>query len=278
MRIAEWINLTYFICLTALACVQTLPATRRRRITAFAILGIGLTLAGRFSETILGPEGSFTLRNWLPAVTILVAYWQAGQFYLEPSDRLQKWLQSTDDALGTALRVLEPLMRSRPLAAYLEVVYLLAYPFIPLALAVLVFSGYSRQADYFWSVVLLSSYACYGMLPFAPSLPPRLEPASGVDARKAWKEKHRALNLWVLGWLGIRANTFPSGHVAATLAASLVLLERLPLVGSIFLWVAVSIAVSTVVRRYHFFLDALLGALLALVFRILLGGIEFGEP
>ncbi len=272
MRVAEWINLSYFAFLTAVACIQSLPQERRRRIVRLGAIGVCLTLAGRFSGVVLGGEWGFTIRNWLPAGTMLIAYWQAGQFYMEPSERLQSWLQSFDDRLGQALRHLRPLIESRLIAKYLEIAYLFAYPFVPLALAVLLLSGPGRNADYFWSVVILASYSCYGSLPFAPSLPPRLTPDAGVDSLRKWKSKHRRVNLWVLDRLGIGANTFPSAHVAATFAASLVLLETVPLAGWIFLCLSVSIAVSAVVRRYHFFADAVLGALLAVGSRILLGG------
>ena len=52
--------------------------------------------------------------------------------------------------------------------------------------------------------------------------------------------------------------------MAATTAASLVVYQFLPTVGMVFLWVALSIAVSVVVRRYHYFADAVLGVALAL--------------
>ncbi len=272
MRAAEWINLVYFVFLSGVACVRNLHGLRRRRIVTLAGIGILLTLAGRLSDRVVGEDWSSTGRNWLPTVTILIAYWQAGQFYIESSLRLQSWLQGVDDRLGVALRSVASVVGSRWVVAYLEVVYLFAYPLIPLALGVLLFSGFGvGDVDHFWTVVLLSSYSCYVMLPFAPTLPPRLAPGSGVDSRREWRENHRTFNLWILDWFGIGANTFPSGHVAATIAASLVLLENAPLAGAVFLWFSVSIAVSTVVRRYHFFVDAVLGALLAVGFRILLG-------
>ena len=272
MRAAEWINLVYFVFLSGVACVRRLPGLRRRHIVTLAGIGISLTLAGRFSAPFLGEDWSITVRNWLPTVTILIAYWQAGQFYIEPSVRLQSRLQRIDDRLGVALRSVASVVRSRLIVAYLEVVYLFAYPLIPLALGVLLLFGFGGgEVDHFWAVVLLSSYSCYAMLPFAPTLPPRLVPGSGVDSRREWREPPRSFNLWIFDWLGIGANTFPSGHVAATIAASLVLLEIAPLAGAVFLWFSVSIAVSTVVRRYHFFVDAVLGALLAVGFRILLG-------
>jgi len=61
------------------------------------------------------------------------------------------------------------------------------------------------------------------------------------------------------------ANTFPSGRVAATTAASPVVLEHGPILGAVFLWVSAGIAVSVVIRRYHFLTDAVLAVAMVLV-------------
>jgi membrane-associated phospholipid phosphatase len=73
------------------------------------------------------------------------------------------------------------------------------------------------------------------------------------------------LNRWILGRGSIQAITFPSAHVASALAAALVLLRVEPWIGAIFLVIALSIAVATVVGGYHYASDALLALVVALV-------------
>lgn len=272
MRVAEWINITFFCVLTGLSWFMPLPGVRRWRIMGLATIGLGLTLAGSVSETIGGSGWGSLLRDWLPAPILLIAYWQAGQFYLRPRRIFQDWLQGVDDRLARSLADLYPLVSRRWGALYLEIVYLLAYPLVPLGLAVLYIFGRADSADRFWSVVLPSAYLCYAMLPFLPTMPPRL--AGGVDSLRNRGERHRILNLRVLDRLGIGANTFPSGHVAATTASSLVVLDFFPEAGFVLLWMAVSIAVSVVVRRYHYFADAALGIVLALGIWLFVRGVS----
>jgi membrane-associated phospholipid phosphatase len=71
------------------------------------------------------------------------------------------------------------------------------------------------------------------------------------------------LNLFIVKTASIRLNTFPSAHVAVSVAAGLVLLRLAPLAGIIYLWLSLSIAVGAVVGRYHYALDAFTGAALA---------------
>ena len=265
MRIAEWINLIFFLLLTGLAWIRPLTLVRRGKIALLGGIGVGWTLASWRSDLFLAPSWSTFVRDWSPAPIVLIAYWQAGGFFVEPWEAFQERLRRMDSVVGRALGVFKGLSSSRWFRVYLEAAYLLAYPLVPFALVVLYLGGRAGQADLFWAVVLPPSYVCYAMLPFIQTLPPRLLHTNGVDfVQGTERGVHRLLNLWILRYLGIGANTFPSGHVAATMAASLVVYQFLPTVGMVFLWVALSIAVSVVVRRYHYFVDAVLGGALAL--------------
>ena len=127
----------------------------------------------------------------------------------------------------------------------------------------------SQAADQFWTVVLPPSYACYVFTVLFQSLAPwQVDAEEGVYLRRS---NIRSLTLWVLRHGSIRANTFPSGHVANSLAIALVLLELIPVAGAVFLWIAASIAVATAVLRYHYTIDAVLGAALALLSFVLFG-------
>ena len=109
-------------------------------------------------------------------------------------------------------------------------------------------------------VVLLATYTCFAVTPFVPALPPRV---SGYDKFEIPPNSVRALNRWMLSRASIQAITFPSAHVAASAAGALVLLRLEPRVGLIFLWVALSIAVATVVGGYHYAADVLFALLVA---------------
>jgi undecaprenyl-diphosphatase len=75
----------------------------------------------------------------------------------------------------------------------------------------------------------------------------------------------RRLNAFMVRRTSIGWNTFPSGHVAGSLAVAVAVSEALPSL-CIPLGVAASlIAVSTVVGRYHYAVDAVAGALLTFV-------------
>jgi len=65
--------------------------------------------------------------------------------------------------------------------------------------------------------------------------------------------------------LTIRANTFPSGHVAGSLAVALAVIGVMPGFGLLFLFLAGSIAAACIVGRYHYIADVVTGALLTLV-------------
>src|SRR5579862_4233652 len=119
-----------------------------------------------------------------------------------------------------------------------------------------------RDADHFWTVVLLATYTSYGMLPFIQTRPPRMLSEKWSAPPPA--SKVRALNMWILRHASIHANTFPSGHVASSAACALILLRLGPLwVGLIFLVVALSIAAGAVAGRYHYAADAILGFIVA---------------
>jgi hypothetical protein len=261
MRAAEWLNLGYFSFFIVFAWVRRLDAERRLRAGVIGAAGLGLTLATVVSPDYFSPRWSSVLRDWLPVPLMLMAYWQAGQFFVQPSSRLQTLLEDLDRRWLGSLVVNPP---RGWLGAYLEFAYLFCYPVVPLALATMCFAGLDSFADEFWRVVLPASYACYAMVPFFQTLPPRMREES-----RAFTGQHRGplriLNLFILRRASIHANTFPSAHVAASMAAALAVLRHLPWAGAVFLWIAASIAAGAVLRRYHFALDILTGLALAAV-------------
>ena len=69
----------------------------------------------------------------------------------------------------------------------------------------------------------------------------------------------------MLDQASIHLNTCPSGHAAASLATALAVGVHLPAAGIALGLVALGISAGSVVGRYHYVVDVLGGAMLALV-------------
>jgi membrane-associated phospholipid phosphatase len=179
---------------------------------------------------------------------------------LRPSEKIQTWLAASDRQVF-ALLSQTGFEFSRTARLLMEWAYSFCYPILPLGLATLYFSGMRRYADTYWFLVLVPTYLCYAITPFFPALPPRSLGNTGTPPRAT---KSRRFNLFISNHVGIHAISFPSAHVAASLGASLALLQYVRLAGAIFLAITFWIAVAAVVERYHYTIDVVLGALVAL--------------
>ncbi len=100
MRTAEWINVVFFLFLTGLAWIRPLPIGSRKKIVLLGGIGVGLTLAGWISDRFLAPVLSTFLRDWLPAPILVIAYWQAGGFYVKPWEAFQEKLSRMDSGIA----------------------------------------------------------------------------------------------------------------------------------------------------------------------------------
>jgi membrane-associated phospholipid phosphatase len=266
-RAAEWINLVVFSSYTVLGWYRgSLSPQRRTKITAIGTSSLAATLfVSLILPRLVPPLAASVTRDWLPYVLMLMLYWMGGQFVTHADVEMETSLERMDRRVVAPL--LEWLSGKRIgawILSYLELAYLFCYASLALGLATLYILRRGREADHYWTVVLLAAYASYGMLPFIQLRPPRM-------LGEKWSErllfgKVRALNLFILRHASIHANTFPSGHVASTTACALILLRVAPLwVGGLFLLLAISIALGAVIGRYHYAADAVLGALVASV-------------
>lgn len=297
----EIVVLAYFTYLAFAAWRAQAPAGQRWRVVAIAAALISLVLT-----LTLVPSGPTiaTLRDWLPATYILVGYWLPAFLIRAPHLTLERWLLALDDRLLLRRGVWLWLERApRVWLEYLELSYLLCYPLVPAAFAILYFSGGREHTDRFWTAVLLAVYSCYGLLPWLPTRAPRsLEGSSGLYVRDVKgpfrrngpdtlaerscslhslpliRSTHpldrrgsriRALNLRVLQHGSVTWNTFPSGHAAGGVAAALSVMVELPIVGVALLFLAISIMIGSVLGRYHYAADAVAGAAVAIAANIL---------
>jgi membrane-associated phospholipid phosphatase len=274
LRTAEGIVLGYLAYTTVASFELFMPARQRLTITALNIL----ITAVIFLLSRVTPQKSRRFlaiaRDWLPAVLIVVAYRESGLFFTpDPAHRLDHVFVRWDSFLLQSKWVLAILTGLAPWPQYyLELAYFFCYPLVPLGLGCLLLaqrcSGPQAKAskiqnqsvvDHFWTAVLIATFFCYTVYPLFPLTPPRLlfhdlpGPAVPLFLRRA--------NLWLLGNYGIGACIFPSGHVAAVTATALAVHARRPRLGALFLVGAASVAVATVLLRYHYAADALAGLL-----------------
>jgi len=267
MRTSEWIQAGFATVLAVVAWIFPLTVRRRVTITLFAACAIVAVTLARLSEDVLTPIQVSILRDWLPVPLMLIPYWQTGQFFVGPNEKIQAWLMDTDRRLlSLASRTNWTFGRFARLT--MEWAYVLCYPLATMGLATLYGAGLRRDADTFWFLVLVPTYLCYAITPFVPALPPRNlmqeRIASSSTSGRALKNS-RVFNLWLLEHGSIHAISFPSAHVASALAVSMVLLHYLPLAGAIFLIIAFWIAVAAVVGGYHYAIDVVLGAAMTLI-------------
>jgi membrane-associated phospholipid phosphatase len=208
-------------------------------------------------------RGWSVVRDWIPAVLVLVAYWSIdgvarahGQRNFESA--LIGWDRTLLDGWGlrTAIERFGAVI-----PAALELIYLLLYTLLPLTIAGFYFRHERNRLDDFIFPFLIGTLTTYALLPHFPSEAPRVvfagQDLPGVET------VFRRLNLWILDQGDIRSSVFPSGHVAVGFAAAFAMRladpQRPVLARSLFVF-AVLVWLSTVYGRYHYVSDGLASA------------------
>jgi hypothetical protein len=199
----------------------------------------------------------------IPSMILLVGYWLSGLLFVRPDLRIERSLQLIDHRLLTRSGLLAGFHASpRVVREFFELSYLLVYVAVPAGATTLVLAGHADHVARFWAVVLFAEFACYGMLPWIQTRPPRvIEPGAAMTSRVA---AIRRVNLGLVNRASIQVNTVPSGHAAGALATALAVGSIMPLAGVVFLIAALSISIATVLGRYHYVVDTVLGLLVAL--------------
>ena len=214
------------------------------------------------SAASVGLLYSSWIQDWAPIPLMVMAYWQSGCFFEKPNLKLQRVFEGWDRGLFAFVESIGPARRiAGAIAAITETAYLLCYPVVPLGVIALHLAGKADRIGMYWQVVLLSAYFCYALLPFVQLLPPRsVEPREAVAVKES---AVRRFNLWITRHLSHNANTFPSGHVAASAAIALVLLQYAPAVGILFSIIALGISLGCIAGRYHYSVDVIAALILA---------------
>lgn len=260
----EWLNLAYFSFFLILSRMISLNSVKRRRVLWIGTSAIFLLIVTVMLDEVFHSSETSVFRNFLPAVLMVFAYWQSGQFYLRPNLRLQQSLHNLDREIARFLDRFRFNIRFKMwIDTYLEIAYLFCYPMVPLGVAVFYLMKLDPRAQEFWTIVLPPSYICYALVAFAQTHPPRVLEGTGIGDQKPGPI--RKFNMGIIQHTSIQINTFPSAHAASSMAVALALIQFVPVAGWIFLWVAMSIAIAAVVGRYHFVADVVLGAAIALI-------------
>ena len=229
-----------------------MPALRRAVITAISLALIAVI-------ALVARDAPVFARDWAPFLYVSVAYYLTGHLFVAPSTRLEAWLLKWDHRwLG------DPTTRFARwpwwVIAYLDVIYTFCFLLLPGGFAALVLAGYSAHANRYWTLVLAADLGAFAPLSVFQTRPPwAIEKPAVLAASRLHALASRVVKGATTG-----VNTFPSGHVAVTIAVAGAVISSLPGVGVVLLLCAASIAVACVVGRYHYTIDVLAGAALGL--------------
>lgn len=244
MRPYEGIAFVYF---AALAIAALLP---RRGRAGWSVAAASSTMAMLVAAITQFPGDG--LRIWMPHVYLVAAYWLPAVLapVVPHPTRFERWLRQTEERFGAGGWVLP-----KTLLHAVELAYLFCYPLVPASLIVVAVLGTSADVTRFWLAVLTAGCACYASLPWLVSRPPRLAaPGETLVPRGV-----AAINARVLGRVSHKLNTFPSGHVAVSLAAAACVVPVSGVAGALAGAIAIAVAVGAVTGRYHYTVDVLLG-------------------
>jgi membrane-associated phospholipid phosphatase len=156
---------------------------------------------------------------------------------------------------------------SAPLLDLMHVFYVSFY-FVPLSLLILIYRRGNR-ADFQLAVAAigLTFYADFLLYYVFPVLGPYRNPQ--IHFTRDIMASGGTITRVLRGFLDhaeiVAYDCFPSGHVAATLVSILLAYRFRLAVRGIYVFLGVMIAISTVYLRYHYVMDLVAGALVALV-------------
>jgi membrane-associated phospholipid phosphatase len=251
VRVSDWLAFGYFALLAVLSLRRSLPAARRIQ-TLIAASGMCVAVVG------VAERAPALVHDWAPLTFILIGYFLSGLFFVRPSDALEQWLMAWDR------RVLgDPSTRfvrwPRLMLAALEIVYMGCFLLVPGGFAVLVAAGDAAHADRYWTMVGGAEFGAFAPLAFIQTRPPwAIERPPALRDRAVHRAARRFVEMFT-----IRANTFPSGHAAGSVAVALAVIPTAPLAGALLLAVALAICLASVVGRYHYVVDIVAGVVMA---------------
>ncbi len=251
-----WIAAGYGVLLAVAAL--SLRGVARRPVVVVAALAYALVALG--AGTL---AASLWVQLLVPGGLVLAGYWLSGLFFRDPQPWLEQWLVGSDRRVFAATK-LDRWLQASPswVLELLEASYTADYIVIAAGAFIVAPAG-AAAIGWYWTLVLGAELTCYAALPVLRSRPPRVIEAPGVIARRA--PLLRQLNEAILNRGSVHANTLPSGHVAGAVVAALAVMSVSLSTGWILLGVAGVIALAAVAGRYHYAVDCIAGAIVAVV-------------
>jgi hypothetical protein len=217
-----------------------------------------------------GDPGTLALAIVVPSLALLAAYRVSGVLFVAPMLALERWLLAIDERILVGPGVLGRYHSMHgAVREFFELMYVLVYAVVPLGATVLALAGRAVALDRYWLVVFGSELACFAMLPWLQTRPPRAIETGAISPAGPLL---RRLNLTILRHGSIQVNTVPSGHAAGSFAVALSVASALPPAGWVFLGLATAITLATVLGRYHYLADSVLGVIVALGVWVAVGG------
>ncbi len=274
IRRSEWVLLLYFTYVAFIA--YGLPHRRNAGLNprlgwCIAVLAVGFLWIGDRKD---GRQGWSIARDWAPLALTLLAFRELDWFtVLQYSPKYEHAWLKWDQFLLVKCRMYELIVATHYWGpSYLEFCYLLVYSVGAVCITFLYLANGRAQVDRWLVTYLAGTLAAYALIPYFPSLPPRIlfagvppEPVSGAI---------RQFNLWVLREGTIHSGVFPSAHVSSVFSAAWGMFQAAP-ARSGFAWIlvayAVSVAVATVYGRYHYAVDALAGFGISVIAALITG-------
>ena len=255
-----WLQLVVGYGVYLVAVAWSVRGFSRARGPALALFAASVGLSAAWPRIADGPAAS-ALVVWVvvPSLFVLATYRVSGVFFITPNLTLERWLMRVDDDALVGTGLLGAYSAVKALRGTFELLYLLVYVMVPAGATVLVIAAKADWLPRYWAVVFAAELACYAMLPWLQTRPPRTIAAAPATEQDAL----RRLNMAVLQRGSIRVNTLPSAHAAGAVGLALVMVDALPVVGSAFLAIAIGVTVATVLGRYHYLVDAVLGVVVA---------------
>lgn len=260
LRTPEKVAAAYFGYVSLLAAVLPVATDMRLQVWAVNLL-LGCLMVW------LSQDRYPSLRDWLPAPLILLAYKEMG-WLAQPHTSIERetgwvyWdrLLLQDWGLKALLEAAGP-----AIPGLLELCYLLVYAMIPVSIALATIYARDRVEE-LTLPLLVTCLVTYGLFPYFPSEPPRT--VFPTDLVPTYQTVFRQINWYICGGYGIHTSVFPSGHVSSAIAASVGVYRLMP--ERRWAWVTLSLVsagifAATIYGRYHYVVDSLAGAGVAVV-------------
>lgn len=254
MRTYEALSAAYFLLLAVAGLFAPVEKPRRA-------VGCLCALAAVVPVSIASTTSGL-VRDWAPLAYIAAGYWIPSLFVSGVAAHVvvERWLLRTD----TSLRHWLPPMPAWAVPVF-EVAYLACYFLVPIGFLLVFIAGSPDDVNRFWTAVLISGYVCYGTLPWLQSRPPRvLAPFDCARGGPRTPPSIAHVNVFVLSRISHGWNTFPSGHAAMAFAVAFALAPVSVPAAMAAAIVAIGVAIGAAAGGYHFALDVVVGALVAM--------------